>query len=100
VLAQARGRPHPRACGHFVVHALCGLARATADRGPYAEACQLFQTRDAYNFDPFYGALEAETLSEVALTAAALGDGDAAQAWFARSKGEGGDDEIRQSTVR
>ena len=84
LLAQARGRPHPRACGHFVVQALCGLARATQETDPYDEAVRLVHRRETYNFNRFFGALESDTLLEVALAAAALGRDDEARAWSAR----------------
>ena len=84
LLAQARGRPQPRACGHFVVQALCGLARATQDVDAYDEAVRLVQRRETYNFNRFFGALESDTLLELALAAAALGRDDEARAWSAR----------------
>jgi hypothetical protein len=73
VLAQAEGRPHPRAFGHFVVQAMCGLARATRDPSVLLEARRLFDTRETYNFDRFYGALNEDTLAELALATDALG---------------------------
>jgi tetratricopeptide (TPR) repeat protein len=69
VLAQARGRPRPRACGHFVVQALCGLARATGTPQHFIEARTLFEARDKYNFGRFYGALDEDTLLELTHTA-------------------------------
>jgi serine/threonine protein kinase/Flp pilus assembly protein TadD len=73
VLAQARGRPHPRAFGHFVVQAGSGLARATRDPAVLLEATRLFDTRETYNFDRFYGALNEDTRTEIALAEDALG---------------------------
>ena len=84
LLAQARGRPQPRACGHFVVQALCGLARSTHEADPYDEAVGLMRRRETYNFSRFFGALESDTCLEVALAAAALGRDDEARAWSAR----------------
>jgi tetratricopeptide (TPR) repeat protein len=81
VLAQARGRPQPRACGHFVVQALCGLARATNERACLEEAGRLFESRDTFNFSRFYGALDADTLSELAHAADVLGRRDEARRW-------------------
>lgn len=73
VLAQSRGRPRPRACGHFVVHALCGLARATGQAAFLDEARRLSERRDTYDFASFYGALDTDTSLELTLAAAALG---------------------------
>ena len=45
-----------------MVQALCGLTRATGDAAPLAEAKRLFESRDTYNFDQFFGALDGETM--------------------------------------
>jgi serine/threonine protein kinase/tetratricopeptide (TPR) repeat protein len=89
VLAQARGRPRPRGCGHLVVQALCGMARATGDADWLDEAQRLFEGRDTYNFDQFFGALEGETLFELALAADSLDRHEQAAAWFARARRSG-----------
>ena len=89
VLAQARGRPRPRGCGNLVVQALCGLTRATGDAAPLAEAKRLFESRDTYNFDQFFGALDGETVLELALAADALGRTRDAAAWLARARRSG-----------
>jgi serine/threonine-protein kinase len=90
VLAQARGRPRPRGCGHLVVQALCGLTRASGDAVPFAEAERLFESRDIYNFDQFFGALDGETLLELALAADAIGRSGDAAAWLARARRSSG----------
>ena len=89
VLAQARGRPRPRASGHFVVHALCGLTRATRQESFLDDASRLSQSRDTFDFGQFYGALEPDTVLELALTHAALGREADAQAWMARARAAG-----------
>jgi serine/threonine-protein kinase len=89
VLAQAHGRPRPRGCGHLVVQALCGLARATGDVARLDEAKQLFERRDTYNFDQFFGALDGETLLELALAADAVGRAGDAAAWLAHARRRG-----------
>jgi len=89
VLAQARGRPQPRACGHFVVQALCGLARATEQPSLLDEARRLFESRDTFNFAPFYGALDADALIELAHAAGALGRHDDANGWLALARDAG-----------
>ena len=81
VLAQARGRPQPRASGHFVIQALCGLARATAEAACLEEAGRLFETRETFNFSPFYGAVDGNTLTELAHAAHVLGRSDEANRW-------------------
>jgi len=73
VLAQAKGRPRPRAFGHLVVQALCGLARATNDDSFFLEGQRLFEARETYNFERFYGALNEDTLSDLARAAAVFG---------------------------
>jgi tetratricopeptide (TPR) repeat protein len=90
VLAQARGRPRTRACGHFVVQTLCGLARATGAMIVFDDARRLFERQDTYNFGPFYGALNGDTLFELAVAAHTLGRTDEASALLARAR-EAGD---------
>jgi serine/threonine protein kinase/tetratricopeptide (TPR) repeat protein len=89
VLAQARGRPQPRACGHFVVQALSGLARASGNCEYFQEARRLFESREAFNFAPFFGALDTDTLFELALAAHTSGLDDDATRLLARVR-EGG----------
>jgi tetratricopeptide (TPR) repeat protein len=86
VIAQAHGRPRVRACGQFVVRALAGLARARTDGVFLDEALRLFDARDRYNFEPFYGGLDDQTLFELALAALALGRRDEAEALQARAR--------------
>jgi tetratricopeptide (TPR) repeat protein len=81
VLAQARGRPQPRAIGHFVVQALCGLARATGQGAWLDEAGRVFTNRETFNFTRFYGAVDADTLGDLARAAGALGREDEASRW-------------------
>jgi tetratricopeptide (TPR) repeat protein len=73
VLAQAHGRPRPRACGHFVVQALSGLARATEDATAFLEARTLYEAGGPYNFGRFYGALDEDTVGELAQAADSVG---------------------------
>ena len=73
VIAQVKGRPRTRGCGHLVVHALSGLARATRDPQYFDEGRALFEARRTYSFDGFYGTADADTLFELAVAAAALG---------------------------
>ena len=89
VLAQARGRPQPRACGHFVVQALCGLARSTKDVQFFQQAHRLIESRDTYNFSRFYGALDGDTFLELALAAGGVGRHDEASAWFVSARRAG-----------
>ena len=73
VLAQAQGRPRTRSCGHLVVQALARLARADSHPELLTEALRLFDTRETYNFEPFFGALDEQTLFELAAAAHAMG---------------------------
>ncbi len=85
VLAQLRGRPRTRACGHFAVQALAGLARATAESDAYDEARRLFDARAVYNFEPFFGATDNATLAELALAAQAVHRFDDAREFLSRA---------------
>jgi tetratricopeptide (TPR) repeat protein/TolB-like protein len=89
VLAQARGRPRTRACGHLVVQALCGLARAGMSTAVLDEARTLFARQDTYNFGFFYGALKSDTLFELALAAHTLGRTGEANALHAHARAAG-----------
>ena len=73
VIAQVRGRPRTRGCGHLVVQALSGLARATGERSHFDEGLALLEARDTFSFEGFYGATSADTLVELALAARTLG---------------------------
>ena len=74
-LAQVKGRPRTRACGHLVVQGLAGLARATGDPTYLAEGRQLFDAKRPYNFEPTFGAKDEATMFELALAARALEHG-------------------------
>jgi tetratricopeptide (TPR) repeat protein len=89
VLAQARGRPRPRACGHFVVQARCGLARVSKSTALFDEARTLFERQETYNFGTFYGALNGDTLFELAVAAHVLGRTDEANALQVRAREAG-----------
>jgi tetratricopeptide (TPR) repeat protein len=89
VLAQARGRPRPRGCGHFVVQALCGLARVSRSTAFFDDARTLFERQDTYNFGTFYGALNGDTLFELAVAADTLGRREEANDLAARARGAG-----------
>lgn len=89
VLSQARGRPRTRACGHVVVEALAGLARANRDPSTFVDACHLFESRATFNFEPFFGMLDELTLFELAYTAHALGFADEARALLGRAHDAG-----------
>jgi adenylate cyclase len=69
VLAQMQGRSRTLSCGHFVVQALAGLARANRETAAFDEARRLFDARAVYNFEPFFGATDDLTLTELALGA-------------------------------
>lgn len=89
VLAQAQGRPRTRSCGHLVVQALAGLARADDRPELMTEARRLFDARETYNFEPFFGALDEQTLFELAAAAHAMGQRDAARVFLTRARSAG-----------
>ncbi len=65
VLGQANGRPRTRSCGQLVVQALAGLARADQRPELITEGESLLASRDRYNFEPFFGALDEQTRCEL-----------------------------------
>jgi tetratricopeptide (TPR) repeat protein len=85
VLAQSQGRSRTRSCGHFAVQALAGLARASGDTGAYDQARRLFDGRAAYNFEPFFGATDDLTLSDLAASARSVGRANEAGELLARA---------------
>jgi serine/threonine protein kinase/cytochrome c-type biogenesis protein CcmH/NrfG len=89
VLAQARGRPQPRACGHFVVQALSGLTRASRNPEFLHQATRLLESRETFNFAQFYGALDSDTLFELALGAHAVDQHDRATVLLAQARDAG-----------
>jgi serine/threonine-protein kinase len=89
LMAQAQGRPQTRSCGHLVVQALAGLARVDESPELMAEARRLFDARDTYNFEPFFGALDEQTLFELAAAAHSVGQLDLARALLTRARSAG-----------
>lgn len=89
VLAQAQGRPRTRSCGQLVVRALAGLAVTNGDVRLFQEACRLYNARETYNFEPFQGALEHQSLDELARAAQALGRPDQARELCTRARDAG-----------
>jgi eukaryotic-like serine/threonine-protein kinase len=89
VLAQAQGRPRTRSCGQLVVRAMAGLAAVTSSVDLYEQAGQLYGDRETYNFEPFFGALDHQTLFELARVADLLGRKDEAAAFLARAQQAG-----------
>ena len=89
VLAQAKGRPRTRSGGQLVVQALGGLARATGEGRWLDEACERFDTRQDYSFDEFLGAMNDQTLFELALAAQALSRPEQARALADRARAAG-----------
>ena len=86
VLAQAQGRPRTRSCGQLVVRATAGLAAAGRSLELYEQAVHLYNERKTYNFEPFFGALEHQTLFELARLAQILGRISDASAFVERSR--------------
>jgi serine/threonine protein kinase/tetratricopeptide (TPR) repeat protein len=86
VLAQAQGRPRTRSCGQLVVRAMAGLAAVTTSVPLYKQAALLYTERATYNFEPFFGALDHQTLFELARVGLVLGREDEAVAFLARAQ--------------
>jgi tetratricopeptide (TPR) repeat protein len=88
-VAQMRGRTRTQAGGHVFVQALAGQARATGDRECFIEAVTVFETRDRYSFNSFFGCSDDVTALELALAADALGLPEDAQRFLARARAAG-----------
>ena len=86
VLAQAQGRPRTRSCGQLVVRATVGLAAASGSVALYEQAAHLYDQRETYNFEPFFGALDHQALFEIARVAQMLGRASEAMAFLERSR--------------
>jgi tetratricopeptide (TPR) repeat protein len=89
VLAQAQGRPRTRSCGQLVVRALAGLAVANGATSLFQEACRLYDAGETYNFEPFFGALDHQSLYELARTAHALDRAEEARDLLVRARDAG-----------
>ena len=89
VLAQAQGRPRTRSCGQLVVRAKVGLATANASVEVYEQAAHLYDERSTYNFEPFFGALDHQTLFELARVAQLLGRRGEMTAFLERAQSVG-----------
>jgi hypothetical protein len=72
-----------------VVQALGGLARATGEVRWLDEACERFETRRDYSFDEFLGAMNDQTLFELALAADQLSRPEQARALADRAAAAG-----------
>ncbi|MCA1649642.1 MAG: protein kinase [Acidobacteria bacterium] len=89
VLAQAQGRPRTRSCGQLVVQALAGIVRSDYQPELIAEGLRLFDAQEIYNFEPFFGALDEQTLFELAASAHAMDRRDDARMIVARARAVG-----------
>ena len=89
VLAQAYGRPRTRSCGQLVVRATVGLAVVSTSIALYEQAAHLYSVHSEYNFEPFFGALDHQTLFELARVAQILGRDQEAAAFLTRAQGLG-----------
>ena len=63
----------PDRAGQLVVRAKVGRAAASGSVEVYEQAVHLYEERSAYNFEPFFGALDHQTLFELARVAQLLG---------------------------
>jgi tetratricopeptide (TPR) repeat protein len=86
VLAQAHGRPRTRSCGQLVVRATVGLAAANGSAELYERAVELYETRTTFNFEPFFGALEHQTLFQLGRVAQMQGRDHQARLFLARAQ--------------
>lgn len=83
---QAEGRPRTRSCGHLVVRALAGMALIAGDVDLFREACRHYDERRTFNFEPFFGALDHQTLQPLSAASSACGLRDEAEDLRARAR--------------
>jgi serine/threonine-protein kinase len=88
VIAQLRGRTHPRGSGHLMVQALAGLGRA-GDAPAFEEGLALFENPHSWNFEPYFGCAPELGLLELARAAHALGRQEQAEALLIRAREAG-----------
>jgi hypothetical protein len=84
-----RGRPHARCGGYLLVQALAGATQAGEGPEPFEEALQLFERREGWNFQWFYGCSEDITLMALARAARTLGRDEDARYLLERARALG-----------
>ncbi len=75
-IAHVQGRQHTLAGGTLVVQALAGLARANSDPAAYADALDLYERQDRFDFSLYWVCADDTTLFDLSDAAAALGLAD------------------------
>jgi tetratricopeptide (TPR) repeat protein len=88
VVVQLRILMNPRGSGHLIVQALAGLGRA-GDAAAFDEGLQLFEAKQGWNFEPFYGCTPDLGLLELARAAKALERQEQAQELLGRAREAG-----------
>jgi len=88
-VAQMRGRTLTMAGGHVLVSALAGWSRATGELEPFAEALALFEAKEGYSFNHFFGCTDGETWLELARAAHHLGQLERATQMMAQAQSMG-----------
>jgi hypothetical protein len=71
------------------VQALAGFACATDDATSFREALSVFESRDVYSFQSFFGCSDDTTLFALAVAAGRLGFDDEARRLLARARAAG-----------
>jgi tetratricopeptide (TPR) repeat protein len=84
-----RGRPHARCGGYLLVQALAGATQAGEGPEPFEEALRLFERREGWNFQWFYGCSEDMTLMALARAARSLGQDEDARCLLERARALG-----------
>jgi len=73
VISHIRGRERTLGGGFLIIQALAGLTRGGEGEEPFAQAMELFEKRDRYNFSLLQTCDEPTTLVELARASATLG---------------------------
>jgi hypothetical protein len=84
-----RGRPRARSGGNLIVQALAGATEAGEGPAPFEEALRLYEQREGWNFQWFYGCSEDMALMALARSARTLGRDDEAHRLLERARAFG-----------
>jgi serine/threonine-protein kinase len=89
VVSHVRGRPRTLGGGLYLAQALAAYARATGQPDALLEAAHVLESRSTFDFSWACLASMSETLVELALAAAALGQNAQARGWLERARDAG-----------
>ena len=94
------GRHRTLAGGTLVVQALAGLARANSDPAAYADALDLYERHDRFDFSPYWMCADDTTLFDLSHAAAAVGMADQSRVLRDRAAQKGSVPALRSASTR